>query len=87
MKKTQKNEMEFHGWKVYKLNGYWNCKPLNCDYPIQSFTYAIDALIYAKHHPITILPSLEKTAVELVIGQMLLAKEIRKARKGDNAVK
>ena len=81
MKKTQKNEMEFHGWKVYKLNGYWNCKPWNCDYPVQSFIHVIDALIYAKQHPITILHSLKKRTAEFVIGQMLLAREIRKARK------
>ena len=85
MKKTQKNEMEFHGWKVYKLNGYWNCKPLNCDYPVKSFIYVIEVIIHCKQFPITI--SLKKTKAEKVIGQMLLAKEIRKARKGDNAVK
>jgi hypothetical protein len=66
--------MIFHGWRVYKINGLWNCKRINCEYPIQSFTYVIDAMIYCKKHP--------NNAAEKVIGQVIQAREIRKARKG-----
>jgi len=69
--------MEFHGWKIFNLNGYWNCKHLNCNYPIQSFMYIIDALIYCKAHPIE-KPSKDK--IEGVLELMRTARQIRKSR-------
>ena len=69
--------IEFHGWKVYKLNGHWNCKPLNCDYPIQSFTYVIDALIYCKENPNHNSP---RQKIAKVLESLKFTREIRKLK-------
>jgi hypothetical protein len=76
--------MTFHGWKIYKLNDLWNCKPINCDYPVQTFYYVIDAMIYCKENPYE--TAQKESVAERVIGQMRHVREIRKARKSGECV-
>ena len=78
MAEAIRQNIYFYGWHICKINGVWYTKPTNCDYPVQTFTYVIDALIFAKENPIV---NAKMDVAKHVIAQMNLAREIRRVRK------